>query len=220
MYKYLKKIDNTELISEWKPKGLSNEVIKPPSISNNSLSRTLKYTCKIMYVKFHGSCLRQDKITFDQGKIVNICIIYDLESNLNNLDPDLENCLFGAVKLIKNADIDKYKYSGYGIGFDSNWTFLFPDGSFAQNVTMSGADMSSSIHVDNKKKYSPIIGEGLTQGLDDTTLTAEKSTQLILLEVKRNFVSACILMEIIVICLSMIQRSLYSKNIANMKKID
>ena len=30
----------------------------------------------------------------------------------------LENCLFGAVRLIKNADIDKYKYSGYGIGFD------------------------------------------------------------------------------------------------------
>ena len=65
MYKYLKKIDNTELISEWKPKGLSNEVIKPPSKSNNSLSRTLKYTGKIKYVKFHGICLKQDKITFD-----------------------------------------------------------------------------------------------------------------------------------------------------------
>ena len=33
-------------------------------------------------------------------------------------DPTLKNCLFGAVTLTKNADIDKYGYSGYGIGFD------------------------------------------------------------------------------------------------------
>ena len=32
--------------------------------------------------------------------------------------PTLENSLFSAVKLAKHADIDKYKYSGYGIGFD------------------------------------------------------------------------------------------------------
>ena len=30
----------------------------------------------------------------------------------------MANEIFGAVKLTKNADIDKYKYSGYGIGFD------------------------------------------------------------------------------------------------------
>ena len=38
----------------------------------------------------------------------------------------LENCLFGAVTLTKNADIDKYKYSGYGIGFDRHERFSFP----------------------------------------------------------------------------------------------
>ena len=42
-----------------------------------------------------------------------------------NFNPTFENCLFGAVKLTKNADIDKYKYSGYGIGFDSRGTFYF-----------------------------------------------------------------------------------------------
>ena len=31
--------------------------------------------------------------------------------------PTLENSLFGAVKLVKNADIDNYKYSGYSIGY-------------------------------------------------------------------------------------------------------
>ena len=29
------------------------------------------------------------------------------------------DCLFGAVKLTKNADVNKYKFSGYGSGFDS-----------------------------------------------------------------------------------------------------
>ena len=33
-------------------------------------------------------------------------------------DPTLENCLFGTVILTENADIEKYKYSGYGTGFD------------------------------------------------------------------------------------------------------
>ena len=89
-----------------------------------------------MHAKFKGSCLKQDKPAFNHGKIVNIYVVYDLESNLNNFDPALENCLFGAVKLTKNSDIDKYKYTGYGIGFDSKGSFLFPDGSFGQNVIM------------------------------------------------------------------------------------
>ena len=93
---------------------------------------------------------------------------------VNNFDPTLETCLFGAVKLTKNADIDKYKYSGDGIGFDSKGSFLFPDGSFPQNVIIFGADMSSSVHVDNKKKDILILGEGPTQLLDDTKRTAEK----------------------------------------------
>ena len=41
------------------------------------------------------------------------------------------------------------------------------------NVIIFGADMSSYVHVDNKKKNILILGEGLTQGVDDTTLTAE-----------------------------------------------
>ena len=57
-----------------------------------------------------------------------------------------------AVKLTKNADIDKYKYSWYGIGFDGKRSFSFPIGGFGCNVIIFGADMSSSIHVDNRKK--------------------------------------------------------------------
>ena len=74
--------------------------------------------------------------------------------------------------MTKNADIDKYQYSGYVIGFDRRSSFLFPGGVFGQNVIIFGVDMSSSVHVDNKKKDILILGKGLTQGLEHT-LTAE-----------------------------------------------
>ena len=67
-------------------------------------------------------------------------------------DPTLKNCLIGAVTLTKNTDIDKYGYSGYGIGSDRRGSFSFPGGEFDQNIIIFGADMSSSIHIDNKKR--------------------------------------------------------------------
>ena len=74
--------------------------------------------------------------------------------------------MFGAVRLTKNADIDKYGYSGYGIGFDRKSSSSFPNGKFGQNVIIFGVDMSSSVHVDNKKKDILILGKGPTQGLE------------------------------------------------------
>ena len=81
--------------------------------------------------------------------------------------------MFGGVRLTKNANIDKYGYSGNGIGFDRRGSFSFPGGGFGQNVIIFGVDMSSSVHVDNKKKDILILGKGPTQGLEHT-LTAEK----------------------------------------------
>ena len=86
-------------------------------------------------------------------------------STSNIEDPTIKNCLFGAVSLTKNADIDKYRYSGYGIGFDRRRSFSFPGGGFGQNVIIFGADMSSSILIDNKGKDILILGLGPTQGL-------------------------------------------------------
>ena len=79
MYKYLKKISNTDNISEWKSKRLSNEVIEPP---DNILAPTLGYDSIRMYWKFNGGCLKQDKITYIYGKIVKICIVDDLNSTI------------------------------------------------------------------------------------------------------------------------------------------
>ena len=70
----------------------------------------------------------------------------------NDNDLTLKNCLFGTVTLTKNADIDKYGYSGYGIGFDRRSSFSFPGGGFGQNILIFGADISSSAHIHNKKK--------------------------------------------------------------------
>ena len=88
-------------------------------------------------------------------------------------DPTLKNCLFRAVILTKNTDIDKYGYCGYGTGFDKKSSFTFPGGGMGQNVITFGVDMSSSAHIDRKKKYILILGKGPIQGLKHT-LTAEK----------------------------------------------
>ena len=71
--------------------------------------------------------------------------------------------MFGAVKITKNSDIDKYKYFGYGIGFDRHETSSFPTGGFGQNVIIFGVDLSSSVHVDNKKKDILILAESPTR---------------------------------------------------------
>ena len=67
--------------------------------------------------------------------------------------------------MTKNADIDKYGHSGYGIGFDRKSSFSFPGGGMGQNVIIFGADTSSSAHVDNQKKDILFLGKGPTQGL-------------------------------------------------------
>ena len=67
----------------------------------------------------------------------------------------------------------RYKYSGYDVGFDRRSSFSFLSGGFDQSVLILSADMSSSIHIDNKKKDILVLGRGPTQGLE-STLTAEK----------------------------------------------
>ena len=75
--------------------------------------------------------------------------------------------------MTKNANIEKYGYSGYGIGFDRRSSFSFPGGGFCQNVLIFGVDMRSSAHIDTKKKDILVLGNGPTVGLENT-LTAEK----------------------------------------------
>ena len=158
------KIGNSDYVLSWKSKGLSGESITPPSGANNFLNPSLNYLVTKIRVRFSGSCLKQDKTTYIHGKIVKIYNVYEINKKDNTIsfDPTQENCLFGAVTLTKNINIDKYGYSGYGIEFDRRSSFSFPGGGFGQNVLIFGADMSSSAHIDNKKKDILVLGNGPT----------------------------------------------------------
>ena len=125
--KYFKVITNTLSIFSWQSEGLYTETIDP---STTSLSPSINYVGNKTRVKFGGSCLKQSsKLTYTHRTIVNIYTVYELGGSSSH-----NNDLFGAVTLTKNADIDKYGYSGYGIGFDRGSTFSFPGGGFGQNV--------------------------------------------------------------------------------------
>ena len=124
---------------------------------------------------FSGDFLKQDKVTCNHGPIVNIYIVYRLSPLvISTSSITLENFLFGAVELTKNDDTDKYKYSGYGIRFDSKGTISHPSREVGKNVIIFGADMSSSVHVNNKTRSILALGKDFTQGIDDTTIYAEK----------------------------------------------
>ena len=153
IHKYFKLITNTLSILSWQSKGLSKDNTDPPT---TSLSPSINYLGNKIGVKFTGSCLKQsNKLTYPYGKVVNIYIVYELgasSSHVNYLT--VKNCLFGAVTLTENADIDKYGYSGYGIGFDRRGIFSFPGGGFGQNVLIFGVDISFlHILIIRKKRY-------------------------------------------------------------------
>ena len=156
IYRYFKVFSVTqypEYVSEWKSKGLSRESFKAIYTSDNSVNPTLNYYGTKIRVKFIGDCLKQQKITYNQGKVVNIYIVYSLGASSSNYSgPTIKNCLFGAVTLTKNADIDKYGYSGYGIGFDRRGSLSFPGGGSGENVIIFGADRRYSTHIDNKSR--------------------------------------------------------------------
>ena len=129
--KYFKVITNTDYISSWKSKGLFAESIKPPTTSDNSLTPALSYYGPKTRVTLTGSCLKQSNISYTHGKVVKIYIVYKLGASSSHVNgPTLKIFLFGAVTLTKYADIDKYGYSGYGIGFDRRGSFSFPGSGF------------------------------------------------------------------------------------------
>ena len=90
--------------------------------------------------------------------------------------------------MTKNAGPDKCKYSGQGIRLAGRGSFSLNDGNgFGKNAIIFGTDMSSSVHLDNNKKYIMILGDGPTQGSDDTTLTAKKEYAINFNEQQKKF---------------------------------
>ena len=98
VYKYFERVDNK--ISSWESKGLSNE-----KISSTTTTYNIKFATSLIHdnarikVKFNGDFLKQDKVTYNHGPLVNIYIVYELTPDTKDSNITLENCLFGSIKL-------------------------------------------------------------------------------------------------------------------------
>ena len=84
-------------------------------------------------MNFNGHFLIKNNISILK-KVINLYISDALspKSKYLNTDFTLVNCLFRCVKLTKNEDLDKYKCTGYGIGYDSRSEFLFTGESYGK----------------------------------------------------------------------------------------
>ena len=191
MYRYFKRIAGVvsgNFIYFWKSKGLSDERLNFDIASNYKITPELSHYGTEIKVEFNENCLKQDKVTCNPGTIVNIYIVYEISKNYSiSSYPTLENCLFGAVSLTKNADIDKYKYSGYGRGFDRHGEFCFGNG-LGKNCIIFGADLSSSSAHDNDKKNNILVlGKDFIPGINGTTFYAEKFHKINFTEINKKF---------------------------------
>ena len=95
-------VSDFDSLVEWKSKGLCNESIKLPQTGSNFIDPLLDYLSNKIRLKFSGNCLKQDKVTYNHRKVVNIYIVYEISKNFKiSIYSTLENSLFGAVSLTK-----------------------------------------------------------------------------------------------------------------------
>ena len=109
--------------------------IKTP---NHIITRFLDCHSTKTRMEFSGSCFEQNSVIFNHKKLVNICNVYEIGKciNVSNYSAP-ENFLFSSVTMTKNANIDKYKYYRYWIGFDRHGNFSFNNG-LGRNVIIFG----------------------------------------------------------------------------------
>ena len=167
-------------INSWKSTGINNYTKNsnmdavsvattslPPLIDNGRMS-----------VRLGGAYFKRMRLLRPKNdNIVNIYILYLIDSirNSKNTDYTVQNALFGGVKITKNAtDTSKHKYEGYGICFDEGGMFSMSNINNGRNVLIFGVHQNSVIHSNNKANNILIMGDGFVQGINNTTLYAEK----------------------------------------------
>ena len=131
-------------------------------------------------------------------KVVNIYIVYKLDPLDSTRDKSftMQNALCGAMQITKNAtDYDENNHEGYGICFDERSEFghtIIEGGhahtTDARNVLIFGADMSFRVHATNRANHIYLMGTGLTQGINDTTIYAEKNFYRNFIDLGKKFV--------------------------------
>ena len=119
--------------------------------------------------------MKQSKIGYAHGTVVNIYIVYDLKNTkISNPDFTVQNALFGAGKITKDVDTSNYKYNGYGICFDGKSDFSFGNIANGKQVRIFDADMSFSSHSANKRQNIYVLRKYFVQGINGTTTYAKK----------------------------------------------
>ena len=138
-----------------------------------------------MHVHLSGNHFPQNKVNIpNNGNVINIYCVYKLDPIASSRDTSftIQDALFGAMQITKNAtDNSKNNYKGYGICFDEGSQFghTISEGrpthiTNGRNVLIFGADTSFSIHRTNRASHIYIMGDGPTQGINDTTIYSEK----------------------------------------------
>ena len=137
-----------------------------------------------MHVYLQNNHFQQNKVLIpNNNNVINIYVVYKLDpiSSTRNTDYTIQNALFGAMKITKNTDSSKNNYTGYILSFDEGDKFshTVKQGNFnrttnARNVIIFGVDTSFSIQATNRANKIYVMGKGFTQGINDTTIYAEK----------------------------------------------
>ena len=166
-------------ISEWKSAGIFNyskdsnmRGIEDPKTRLPELKNYGR-----MQVSLFGNYFEQNKVIIpNNNNVINIYCIYELRSVKIPLTIEFTilNALFGAMEITKNANTSKYKYKGYGICFDKGGSFSEGSINNGRNVLIFGVHESSLFHSNNKANNIYVMGKDFVQGINDTTLYADK----------------------------------------------
>ena len=145
-------------------------------------------------VRFNGNLLKQNKIHYNHGRVINIYATHKLKKRTIIItDFVAQNTLFGAVKLTKDSEEDHYGYSGYGICFDSRDSYSIGNISNGKNVINFGCDMSFSSHPTNQVNDIYVLEKGVVRGIgkkagSEITVYAEKLSTINFTQFDKRFV--------------------------------
>ena len=167
-------------ISTWKSTGifnyLGNSNINAVGDSKSVLPE-LKNDRR-MHVSLSGNHFQQNKVIIpNNNNVMNIYCVYEIDPIASTRGDTftVQSALFGAMEITKNADTSNYKYKGYGVCFDEGGTFSMGNINNGRNILIFGVDESSLVHSNNKANNIYVMGDGIVQGINDTTLYAEKT---------------------------------------------
>ena len=181
--------NNTKIIT-WKSTGMFCNNMTAVKNASEDLPELKVYGDYYVYLSGNRFQKNTDILKIFSNIIINIYCVYKLDPISSSRDDTstVQNALFGVVGITKNADTSKYKYKGYGICFDEGGSFSKGNITNGKNVLIFGVDESSLVHANNKANNIYVMGDLFVQGINDTTLYAEKIYSQNLTQPSKNFV--------------------------------